>query len=213
MLLELLRHSDAVIGNRDHRIAPALFFAGLLRDITADRAAGTGVFDRVADKVRAHLGQVRDIRIDIRIQQLCRHHKRLLLAVCLILEYRNAVAEIFFYIRNRIFDLRFVVFNAGKIQHIVQQHQQVLSAYLNILHVFFQLCRVVQMPGGKVCIADNGVHGGADIMGHIEQEGGFGAVHALCFFHGDLQFRIQLLCIVCSFPCSSFGFARLLEQL
>ena len=68
------------------------------------------------------------------------------------------------------------------------------------------------MPGGKVCIADNGVHGGADIMGHIEQEGGFGAVRALRFFHGDLQFCIQFLRIVCSFPCSSFGFTRLLEQ-
>ena len=50
-------------------------------------------------------------------------------------------------------------------------------------------------------------------MGHIEQEGGFGAVRALRFFHGDLQFCIQFLRIVCGFPCSSFGFTRLLEQL
>ena len=143
---------------------------------------------------------------------MCCHRKRLPLAVCLILEHRNAVTKIFFDIRNRIFDLRPVVLDPGKIQNIVQQHQQVLSAYLNVLHVFFQLCRGVQMPGGKVCVTDNGVHGGTDIMGHIEQEGGLGAVRALCFFHGDLQFCIQFLRIVCGFPCSSFGFTRLLEQ-
>ena len=67
MLLKLLRHSDAIIGNRDHRIAPALFFTGLLRNIAADRAAGARVFDSVADKVCTDLGQVRNIRIDIRI--------------------------------------------------------------------------------------------------------------------------------------------------
>ena len=213
MLLELLRHPDAVIGNRDHHIAPALFFAGLLRDIAVDRAAGSRVFDRVADKVCTDLGQVRNIRIDIRIQQMCCHRKRLPLAVCLILEHRNAITEILIDIRNRILHLRLVILDPGKIQNVVQQHQQVLSAHLNVLHVFFQLCRVVQMPGGKVCIADNGVHGRADIMRHIEQEGGFGAVRTLRVFHSDLQFCIQFLRIVCGFSCSSFGFTRLLEQL
>lgn len=70
----------------------------------------------------------------IRMQQMCCHRKRLSLAVCLILEHRNAVTEIFLNIRNRIFDLRPVVLNSG-----------------------------------KVGIADNGVHGGTDIMRHIKQ--------------------------------------------
>jgi hypothetical protein len=69
------------------------------------------------------------------------------------------------------------------------------------------------MPGSKVCVTDNGVHGRADIMRHIEQESGFGVVRALGVFYGDLQFCIQFLRIVCGFPCSSFGFTRLLEQL
>ena len=213
VLLELLRHPDAVVGNRDHHIAPALFFAVLLRNIAADRAAGSRVFDRVADEVCTDFGQVRNIRIDIRMQQLCCHHKRLPLAVCQIPEHGNAITEILIDIRNRILHLRLIVFDPGKIQNIVQQHQQVLSAHLNVLHVIFQLCRVVRMPGGKVCVTDNGVHGRADIMRHIEQEGRLGAVRALRFFHGNLQFCIQLLRIVCGFLCSSFGFARLLEQL
>ena len=50
-------------------------------------------------------------------------------------------------------------------------------------------------------------------MRHIEQEGGFGVVRALRFFHSDLQFCIQLLRIVCGFPCSCFGFTRLPQQL
>jgi len=168
VLLELLRYSDAVIGNRDHRIAPALFFAGLLRDIAADRAASSRVFDCIADKVRTHLGKMRNIHIDIRILQLCCHRNRLPLAVCLIPEHGNAITEVLIDIRNRILHLRLIVLDPGKIQNVVQQHQQVLSAHLNVLHVFFQLCRVVQMPGGKVCVTDNGVHGGADIVRHIE---------------------------------------------
>ena len=213
VLLKLLRHPDAVIGNRDHRIAPALFFAGLLRNIAADRAAGSRVFDSVADEVCTDLGQVRNIRIDIRILQLCCHRKHLPLAVCLIPEHGNAITEILLDIRNRILHLRLIVLDSGKIQNIVQQHQQVLSAHLNVLHVIFQLCRVVQMPGGKVCVTDNGVHGRADIMGHIEQEGGFGVVRALGVFHSDLQFCIQFLRIACGFSCSSFGFTRLPQQL
>ena len=69
------------------------------------------------------------------------------------------------------------------------------------------------MPGGKVCVADNGVHGRADVMRHIEQEGGFGPVRALGVFRSDLQFCIQLLRIVRGFSCGSFGFACLTEQL
>lgn len=134
MLLVLLRHSDAVIGNRDHRIAPAFFFAELLRDITVDRAIGTCVFDCVADKVRTDLSQVRNIRIDIRMLQMCCHRKRLPFAVCLILEHRNAITEILLDIRNRILDLRLIILDPGKIQNIVQQHHQILSAHLNILH-------------------------------------------------------------------------------
>ena len=133
MLLELLRHPDAVIGNRDHHIAPALFFAGLLRNIAADRAAGSCVFDCIADKVRTHLGQVRNIHINIRMQQMCCHRKRLPLAVCLIPEHGNTITEILIDIRNRILHLRLIVLDSGKIQNIVQQHQQVLSAHLNVL--------------------------------------------------------------------------------
>ena len=213
MLLELLRHADAVVGNRDHRIAPALFFAGLLRNATADRTAGSRVFDSVADEVCTDLRQVRNIRIDIRIRQLCCHCKRLALAVCLIPEHGKAITEILLDIRNRILHFRLIVLDPGKIQDIVQQHQQVLSAHLDVLHIFFQLCRVVRMPGGKVCVADNGVHGRADVMRHIEQEGGFGPVCALGVFRSDLQFCIQLLRIVRGFSCGSFGFACLPEQL
>ena len=164
MLLELLRHADAVVGNRDHRIAPALFFAGLLRNATADRAAGPRVFDSVADEVCTDLRQVRNIRIDIRVQQVRCHRKRLIFAVRLILEHGKAITEILLDIRNRILHFRLIVLDPGKVQNIVQQHQQVLSAHLDVLHVFFQLCRVVRMPGGKVCVADNGVHGRADVM-------------------------------------------------
>ena len=213
MLLELLRHADAVVGNRDDRIAPAPFFAGLLRNIAADRTAGSRVFDGVADKVCTDFGQVRNIRINIRVQQVRCHCKRLPLAVCLIPEHGNAITEILLDIRNRILHLRLIVLDPGKVQHIVQQHQQVLPAHLNVLHVFFQLFRVVRMPGGKVCVTDNGVHGRADIMRHIEQEGGFGPVCALGVFRSDLQFCIQLLRIVRGFSCGSFGFARLLKQL
>ena len=69
------------------------------------------------------------------------------------------------------------------------------------------------MSGGQVCVADNGVHGCADVMRHIEQEGGFGPVRALGVFRGDLQFCIQLLRVVGGFSCGSLGFERLLKQL
>ena len=42
------------------------------------------------------------------------------------------------------------------------------------------------MSGGKVCIADNGVHRCADVVRHIEQEGGLGTVRALGVFRSDL---------------------------
>ncbi len=70
------------------------------------------------------------------------------------------------------------------------------------------------MSGGQVCVADNGVHGCADVMRHIEQEGGFGAVRASRRFPAAIcNFAFSSCVVVGGFSCGSLSFERLLKQL
>ena len=108
--------------------------------------------------------------------------------------------------------MNFSAFNAAHIQHIVDEGEQMVAGCKGLAKIILHPVCIVNIAERQRGKADDGVHGGADIVGHIGKEGTLGAVRALCFFHGDLQFCIQFLRIACGFPCSSFGFTRLLEQ-
>ena len=44
-------------------------------------------------------------------------------------------------------------------------------------------------------------------MRHIIQEIGLGETGILCFFQGNLQLIIELLCVICRKLCNNFSFS------
>ena len=62
----------------------------------------------------------------------------------------------------------------GNIQDIVDEAEQVLAGGHDLFGVFPHLYRVFRVHGQQGGKAQHGVHGGADVVGHIGKEGGFG---------------------------------------
>ena len=92
--------------------------------------------------------------------------------------------------------------DAGHIQNVIDEPQQVLcgcSDFLKILSGFRRRIRVVQ---GDAVQTDDGVHGGADLMAHVGQECGFclagllrgrqRITESLLLLHGVAGIRIHI---------------------
>ena len=69
-------------------------------------------------------------------------------------------------------------FDAADVQHVVDKGQQMLGAFADLFQAVPD-CRLGLLLQGDVGKADDGVHGGADVVGHIVEEGGFCPVGVL----------------------------------
>ncbi len=87
-------------------------------------------------------------------------------------------------------EYHFPALNLGHIQHIIDQAKQMLSRSLDLLRVFPHLVRAVRIPGQQGCKSQHGIHGCADIMGHIGQKGSLGIAGNLCCLQGLCQLLI-----------------------
>ena len=83
--------------------------------------------------------------------------------------------------------LNFAAFNAAHVQHIVDEAQQVVAGGENFCQIVLHLLGAAHIGDGQGGEADDGVHGGADVVGHIAQEGGLGLIGAAGGGHGILQ--------------------------
>ena len=58
---------------------------------------------------------------------------------------------------------------------------------MDLVHIFTDFFRFLQMVSGKFCVTEDRIHRCPDIMRHIEQEGRFRLVGCLCCFCGLFQ--------------------------
>ena len=73
-------------------------------------------------------------------------------------------------------DLYLSALNAAHIQHIVDEGEQVLAGSGDLFQVVQHLFLIINMGRRQRGEADDGVHRGADVVAHVEQELPFGAV-------------------------------------
>ena len=78
-------------------------------------------------------------------------------------------------------------FDAGHVQDIVDDPQQVLGGVADLDQLLAGLCREVRIVQGDIVQADNGVHRRPDLMAHIGEEGGLGPVGSLCRLQSGTQ--------------------------
>ena len=95
---------------------------------------------------------------------------------------------------HRLFlDLHLAALNAAHVQHIVDEGEQVLAGSGDLFQIIQHLLLILNMGRRQRGEADNGVHRGADVVAHVEQELPLGAV-CRCFVpDGKLQLAVLLL--------------------
>ena len=81
--------------------------------------------------------------------------------------------------------------DAADVQHVVDEGEQVIGALADLLQAASDL-RLRLVLHGDIGEADNRVHGRADIVGHVVQEDGLGAVGVLRRADGVLQPLVDL---------------------
>ena len=83
--------------------------------------------------------------------------------------------------------MHFSAFNPAHVQYVVDKAQQMVPGRHDFFQVPFHLLPVIKMGDGKGRKAHNGIHGGADVMGHIGKENAFRLVGPVSLHQGIFQ--------------------------
>lgn len=75
-----------------------------------------------------------------------------------------------------LFQMDLSTFDAAHIQHIVDEREQMVAGSKGLGQIILHPLLVVNIADRQCGKADDGVHGGADVVGHIGKEGALGAV-------------------------------------
>ena len=194
MLLEFLTHADAVVLDAELIAGPARRRTVFLSNANADHAACGSELDGIGQNVQQDLVQPQRVGDDILVfhihginkkrQPLCRNIGL------------NDGAHIVDEVRqmHRFFlDLYLSALDAAHIQHIIDEGKQMLAGCGDLFEVVQHLFPIVDMGRSQRSEADDGVHGGADIVAHIEQELPLGAVCRPLVLKRDLQLAVLFL--------------------
>ena len=91
-------------------------------------------------------------------------------------------------------DLQAAGLHFGQVQNVIDQVEQVFTAAVNRIQVAQAVRRVLPVAAlENLGEAENGVHGGADLMAHIGQKNAFGLVGGFGFLFGSNQFALFFL--------------------
>ncbi len=188
MLHEVRRHADAIVLDDEYVVSSAPVESGLLLDAEAHGAPRGGVLYGIAQQVHEDLAELQGIGdhvlvvhvegIDEQVQPLGRHLG--LYDVHQVVGQLGDVALL-------LLDLHLSALNPAHVQDIVDQAQEVVAGGEHLLQAVPHLIPVVDMAGRDGGETDDGVHGGAYVVGHIGEEGGLGLVGPLGLHQGILQ--------------------------
>ena len=94
---------------------------------------------------------------------------------------------------HRLFlDLHLAALDTAHVQHIVDEGEQVLAGSGDLFQVVQHLFLIINMGCRQRGEADDGVHRGADVVAHVEQELPLGAVCRCLVPDGKLQLAVLL---------------------
>ena len=177
---KLRAHADAVILDAELVLSAAAHLTGKLPHPHRDRAARRGKLDGVGQQVQQNLVQPGLVAVDVLVGHVHDVHVKLQL-LCVNLPADNGF-QIVQHIRKvdlHLFQMDLSAFNAAHIQHIVDEGEQMVAGCKGLGKVVLHPIFIVDIADRQRGKADDGVHGGADIVGHIGKEGALGAVGGL----------------------------------
>ena len=190
---KVLAHAHAGVGHPVAHADVPLVLAGMVVDLKGNAAAVLREFHRIAQNVHQHLADAHGVgqhigrcrrlqdgvKVDVPVGQESVHD-----AQHRVRHFRD--------VHRHGGKLDFPALNAADVQHIVDECQQVVGALLDLLQAAPYL-RLGLLLHGDVGKADDGVHGRADVMGHVVQENGLGAVGIFRRMHRVLQLLVDFL--------------------
>ena len=192
MLQKVGTHTDACVGNGNDGgdLTPVRFRNHIGRE--GNGATVGGKFDGVAQDVQHDLPEPEGVRQNVRVGGVTVFRELKLSALQISPGNCQHVVDDDPQIHGFRIKGNFSAFNAADVQHIVDETQQMFRAAAD----FFQRnrhLRVVVLLFRDVGVADDGVHGRADVMGHIVQEGGLGHIGLLGILQGQGQLQLMIL--------------------
>ena len=112
----------------------------------------------------------------------------------LCLKHRAAVLEEFPVIGELLVDRHAVVLNSRNLKHIVEDVHQLVAGGADLAAVIRELLRVISAFVCELCESDDCIERRADVVAHIEEEGGFRLAGSLglvlCFLELKLDFLL-----------------------
>ena len=179
-LLELRRHADAVVFHGELVAAYAGGVGRLLGDGKDDAAAVRGVLDGVAEDVGDDLLDAQTVAVDVLMFQLVQVDiEAVAVGGDVALVDADEVVHQFGQIERFLVEHDLAALNAGHIQHFVDQAEQMVAGLGDLPQTIGHPLRVVDVGPGNGCHADDGVHGGADVVAHVGKKLGLGAIGAV----------------------------------
>ena len=174
---KLRAHADAVILDADLILPAAALFTRKLLEPHRDRAAGRCKLDGIGQQVQKHLIQPGLIAVDILIGDIhCVHVQLKLLGVDLPADDSFQIVQHIGQVRLGLVQMDLAALDTAHIQHIVDKGKQVVARCEDLAQIVPHLILVVNIADSQRGKADDGVHRGADVVGHIGKEGALGTV-------------------------------------
>ena len=183
-----VRHGEAVASVADRR-------AGQLVQRHLDEAAGIRELQGVAQQVQenlvdaqlvaAHLGVADALGVDGEVQL-----PRARLGLNDAVEIVQKIDEVVGLLVQR--DL--AALDMAHVQNVVDEAQEMRAGGLDLVQVLLHFLRLIEAAGSQSGEAHDGVHGRADVVGHVREEGALGGVGLVglgqCLFQQGLLLHL-----------------------
>ena len=189
---KILCHADAVVLDGEDKAGGGFCFANLIQTEFYGAAPG-GEFLSVAQQIGDDLIQPQSVADHIRVLQMGVDGEGQAVFCHTLGKQIPCRADGAVQVKGRRRQLGLSAFDASQIQHIVDQLQQQIAGLTDFFQIAAHLFRLLAVAQRQIGEAQNGVHGGADVMGHIEQEGGLGPAGYLGLRQGGLQKGVAIL--------------------
>ena len=165
-------------------------------------------FGCIAEQVKERLSDFCEIAchrpkpgLDIQHQLIAIFRKQGLYGCCDIFDKR-------FDIKRLKINRHFPRLNLGQIQDVINEREEVFTSALNFVEVWDELgdTGVFGFFRQHFAVSDDGVHGGAELMAHVREEGALGAIGSFCIIPCSHRFDAGRLGCPLGFVCKRGGF-------
>ena len=192
-LRERRAHADAGVADAELILRAAVQRPGELTDADRDRAARRGELDRVGQQVEQDLLEARPVAADVLVRHVERVHAQLeLLGVHLSADDGLDVVQHLGQADLALLEMEPAALDAAHVQDVVDEREQMAARGEGLGQIVLHPFGVVDIGDREGGEADDGVHRGADIVAHVEQELPLGAVGRALVLERDLQFAVLL---------------------